>query len=300
MAIPQQCDPFHQTQPSAAPLTAANDSLSSPRHQTHSEPPSKRACALAASIAAMVPLADFCNHSYTRSLSHFEFSRGRQGGCDCVSLVCDNDVKAGEEVLICYGAKTTAQLLCFYGFEMGAPLPCDVLHVALVMPTLTTSPNNVAHVVCGCECTSCSAADDARLEFLSKCSLRISDDHGIACSLLQLPASFTSHSFTPASATTSTSSAIAHPPSPLSPINPSISHYHIAQSQPCVNIPTAVADCIRAIRCSPCVCSGDTCSGCKPRAEIAAHDATCSSSSLTYCDVHAEEAEWLQVNPFID
>ena len=89
------------------------------------------------------------------------------------------------ELLICYGAKTTAQLLCFYGFEMGAPLPCDVLHVALLMPTLTTSPNNVvAPVVCGCECTSCSAADDARLEFLSKCSLRISDDHGLACSLL--------------------------------------------------------------------------------------------------------------------
>jgi hypothetical protein len=300
MAIPQQCDPFHQTQPSVAPLSAANSSLSSPRHQTHSEPPSKRACVLAASIAAMVPLADFCNHSYTRSLSHFEFSRGRQGGCDCVSLVCDNDVKAGEEVLICYGAKTTAQLLCFYGFEMGAPLPCDVLHVALVMPTLTASPNNAAPDVCGCECTSCYAADDARLEFLSKCSLRISDDHGIACSLLLPLASSASHSSTPASATSSASTAIAHSPSHLSPLNSSISHYHIAQSQPCVDIPTAVASYISAIRCSPCVYSGDACSGCKPRTDIAAHDTTCSSSSLTDCDGRAEEAEWLQVNPFID
>ena len=90
----------------------------------------------------MVPLADFCNHSYTRSLSHFEVLGGGQRGSDCVSLVCDCDVKSGQEVLICYGAKTTAQLLYFYGFEMGAPLPCVLLHVALVMPLIPIS--NVA------------------------------------------------------------------------------------------------------------------------------------------------------------
>ena len=88
-------------------------------------------------------------------------------------------MKSGQELLICYGAKTTAQLLCFYGFEMGAPLPCDLLHVALVMPLIPIS--NVAEDLSPVKC-----ANDVCIEYLTKCSLCISDDNTISCSLVYI------------------------------------------------------------------------------------------------------------------
>jgi hypothetical protein len=211
--------------------------------------PSKRSRAHCSSIAAMTPVADFCNHSYTRSLSHFEFCRRGTGEVECVSLVCDNDVKAGEEIFICYGAKTTAQLLCFYGFHMGCPLPCDVLHVVLVIPAVSSISHASVAAVAACDPDVSDA--NACLEFLLQCQLRIGTDCSITCALISSLQSPVHHPSTSSSAATSPTASPSHAPHSAPP-TASISLHSIVYSQPCIELLTAVASNIRAACGQPC------------------------------------------------
>jgi len=276
MAIPEYSDPFCQTHiPPSSLSSVANES------RQHSAP-SKRARAHTRSIAAMVPLADFCNHSYTRSLSHFEVLGGGQEGSDCVSLVCDCDVKSGQEVLICYGAKTTAQLLCFYGFEMGAPLPCDLLHVALVMPLLPIS--NVAEALSLVKC-----ADDVCIEYLTKCSLCISDDNTISCSLVS---PFTSSDSLPSNPSCAPSSSSTTPSSAVP--DPCIHHHHIVHGQLSVSILTAVANGIRCILGSSSAPDSAVSFDCEPLGQGGVSFETNCDDSSAACP-SADGSDWLQV-----
>ena len=202
-----------------------------------------------------------------------------------MSLVCDCDVKRGEEVHICYGSKTTAQLLCFYGFEMGMPLPCDELHVSLVLP-LAANAASGASASCGDDCGGSSTAGSC-LDFLSKCSLSMSDDNSVTCSLWSsLPSR---HSDVPVPVPTSAPpatvpSSAATCPSP-SPPRQSQSLHRIVHSQPCVEIPKVVANCIR-VRCnSACEATGDCCLGGQTEAD----------QNILPCEVPADGVDWLQV-----
>ena len=232
----------------------------------------------------MVPLADFCNHSYTRSLSHFEFLSGGKEGSDCVSLVCDTDVKIGDEVHICYGPKSTAQLLSFYGFEMGMPVPCDELHVDLIMPQILTNSKEALAVtnIKNCDCCEDCAADEC-FDFLSKCCLSISDDNSVSCTLWSSPMSVDSTDLFSISALPSTvaSSPSSNGPSPQH----CLSHHRIVHAQPCIDIPTAVANSIRALRNSACTCMGDCGLSCKLKTDRTALPG----------QAQTEEVNWLQV-----
>jgi hypothetical protein len=298
MAVPEHADPFASSLSALACSSAASLALPSPPRQlTPAEAPSKRACTHARNIAAMVPIADFCNHSFSRSLSHFEVLNGGEGDSrDCVSLVCDCSVKSGQEVFICYGAKTTAQLLCFYGFETGVPLPCDVLHVALVMPPLPTIPkvSRAAAAMSGGDCGSVDerdiSAEDVCLAYLSQCSLRISDDTTIACPLISPLLSYSSPSPLPASPPSSSSHFLSQISSEHS------THYHdIVNCQPCVGILTAVADCIRVIIDVSHVSPSDGSLSCKSEGKCSVSvEETFHNGSLALCQ-DAEGGDWLQV-----
>jgi hypothetical protein len=234
----------------------------------------------------MVPLADFCNHSYTRSLSHFEFSSGGKEGSDCVSLVCDTDVRSGEEVHICYGPKTTAQLLSFYGFEMGMPVPCDELHVVLLVPLVSARSRDTptSADICGKNCCGNFSAD-ACLDFLSQCCLNITDDNSVACTLLSGPPSLESDSTTPASTLTSSTNVASCLPTSCSTPHHCLSHHRIVHSQPCIDIPTVIANCIQTFRSSACESKSCCGLGCKENATITALPA----------QAHSEGIDWLQV-----
>ena len=274
MAVPHHSDAFSRA--SVAASEQRKSSSSPPL--SHDAPALKRARTHADSIAAMVPLADFCNHSHTRSLSHFEWSRGLGGGLDaleCVSLVCDVDISKGEEVFICYGAKTTAELLCFYGFDLGEALACDALHVVLVMPVLAPAADDGGSLVARDDDDDVAASC---LAFLSQCSLCIGDDSSITCALSPPPPST--------------------PPPPTPPPTPPLSitsHHRILHCSACVAIPSAIVRGIQLVTSHSHADASTSSLICKAQAQgpvppIKNCDIETLGSSAVEC-----EGDWLQV-----
>ena len=62
-------------------------------------------------VEAMIPWADFVNHSCTAG-SHLDWSPEQKA----VTLRCEQNYAAGEQVLASYGQKTSGELLLSYGF----------------------------------------------------------------------------------------------------------------------------------------------------------------------------------------
>lgn len=83
---------------------------------------------------ALVPWADFANHSPTANASgaHIDWRSGVTSGA--VTLPAARDYREGDQVFGSYGDRTSAELLLSYGFVPADTPPCEAVDVALALP----------------------------------------------------------------------------------------------------------------------------------------------------------------------